>query len=333
MRVHASVFAQESQDWKSGLSKLELLNVFYIHLDVTDANLMMAKDVLAHLKKDGRFTIEIHAVLSNPDDLWSILGDCPISCVYFQAENLSSDPFQNIPSSYEGVKKGLAYRWTSLEHLHPEKFESLDALLLMTTIPGQSGGSFPNEAFQAIGHWRRALAKTSFLIDGGIRPEVASVLKILGVSNVVVGAHLMRSDNPYQAYLDILHPDIQVDIQAKYFMIDAKNVAQVPSDCSVWEALEALDLGGLGIVMVVDQGKCLGLATNADLRKAVLHDKQGKEKTSWWNENPLSIQSETTFSQMINLLNQYAMPLNLLPVIDEEEFCGLVHFNYLAHSL
>ena len=333
MRVHASVFAQESQDWKSGLSKLELLNVFNIHLDITDANLMMAKDVLAHLKKDGRFTIEIHAVLSNPDDLWSILGDCPISCVYFQAENLSSDPFQNIPSSYEGVKKGLAYRWTSLEHLHPEKFESLDALLLMTTIPGQSGGSFPNEAFQAIGHWRRALAKTSFLIDGGIRPEVASVLKILGVSNVVVGAHLMRSDNPYQAYLDILHPDIQVDIQAKYFMIDAKNVAQVPSDCSVWEALEALDLGGLGIVMVVDQGKCLGLATNADLRKAVLHDKQGKEKTSWWNENPLSIQSETTFSQMINLLNQYAMPLNLLPVIDEEEFCGLVHFNYLAHSL
>ena len=50
MRVHASVFAQESQDWKSGLSKLELLNVFYIHLDITDANLMMAKDVLAHLK-------------------------------------------------------------------------------------------------------------------------------------------------------------------------------------------------------------------------------------------------------------------------------------------
>ena len=46
------------------------------------------------------------------------------------------------------------------------------------TIPGQSGGSFPNEAFQVIGRWRRALSGTSFLIDGGIRPEVASVLKI-----------------------------------------------------------------------------------------------------------------------------------------------------------
>ena len=58
-----------------------------------------------------------------------------------------------------------------------------------------------------------------------------------------------------------------------------KMSAQVPSDCSVWDALEALDQGGLGIVMVVDQGKCLGLATNADLRKAVLHDKQGKKST------------------------------------------------------
>ena len=333
MRVHASVFAQESQDWKSGLSKLELLNVFNIHLDVTDANLMMAKDVLAHLKKDGRFTIEIHAVLTNPDDLWLILGDCPVSCVYFQAEDFSSDPFENIPSSYQGIKRGLAYRWTSLADLQPKKMESLDALLIMTTIPGQSGGLFPNEAFQMIGRWRRALSETSFLIDGGIRPEVASVLKILGISNVVVGAHLMRSDNPYQAYLDLLHPDIPVDIQAKYFMIDAKNVAQVPSDCSVWDALEALDQGGLGIVMVVDQGKCLGIATNADLRKAVLHDKQGRENAPWWNDNPLSIQSQTTFSQMIDLLNQHALPVNLLPIIDKEEFCGLVHFNYLAHSL
>ena len=333
MRVHASVFAQESQDWKSGLSKLEVLNVFHIHLDVTDANLMMAKDVLAHLKKDGRFTVEIHAVLSNPDDLWPILGDCPIACVYFQAEDLSSDPFENIPSSYEGIKRGLAYRWNSLEHIQPKKMESLDALLIMTTIPGQSGGSFPNEAFQVIGRWRRALSGTSFLIDGGIRPEAASVLKILGISNVVVGAHLMRSDNPYQAYLDLLHPDMQVDVQAKYFMIDAKNVAQVPSDCSVWDALEALDRGGLGMLMVVDQGKCLGMATNADLRRAVLQEKGESVNTPWWNDNPLSIQSETTFSQMIDFLNQHAMPLNLLPVIDEEEFSGLVHFNYLAHSL
>lgn len=333
MRVHASVFAQESQDWKSGLSKLELLNVFYIHLDVTDANLMIAKDVLAYLKEDSRFTVEIHAVLTNPDDLWPILSDCPISCIYFQVEDLASDPFTNIPSSYQEIKKGLAYRWNSLEDLQPEKWKSLDALLIMTTIPGQSGGSFPNEAFQVIGHWRRALAKTVILIDGGIRPEVASVLKILGVSNVVVGAHLMRSDNPYKAYLDLLHPDMKVDVQAKYFMIDAKNVAQVPSNCTVWEALDLLDRGGLGILMVVDQGKCLGMATNADLRRAVLQEKEGDTPTRWWNNNPLSIQSETTFSQMIDLLNLYAMPLHLLPVIDEDQFSGLVHFNYLAHSL
>ena len=333
MRVHASVFAQESQDGKSGLFKLELLNVFYIHLDITDANLMMAKDVLAHLKEDGRFIVEIHAVLTKSDDLWPILGDCPISCVYFQGEDLSSDPFENIPSSYQGVKKGLAYRWTSLADLQPQKMESLDALLIMTTIPGKSGGAFPNEAFQVIGRWRRALAGTSFLIDGGIRPEVASVLKILGISNVVVGAHLMRSDNPYQAYLDLLHPDIQVDVQAKHFMIDAKNIAQIPSNCSVWDALEVLDRGGLGMLMVVDQGKCLGMATNADLRRAMLQEKAGNTNRPWWNDNPLSIQSETTFSQMIDLLNRHAMPLNLLPVIDEEEFTGLVHFNYLAHSL
>ena len=333
MRVHASVFAQESQDWKSGLSKLEVLNVFHIHLDVTDDNLMMAKDVLAYLKEDGRFTVEIHAVLTKSDDLWPILGDCPIACVYFQAEDLSSDPFENIPSSYEGIKRGLAYRWTSLEHIRPEKMKSLDALLIMTTIPGQSGGFFPNEAFQVIGRWRRALSGTSFLIDGGIRPEVASVLKILGISNVVVGAHLMRSDNPYKAYLDLLHPDIQVDVQAKHFMIDAKNVAQIPSNCTVWDALEVLDRGGLGMLMVVDQGKVLGMATNADLRRAMLQEKTGNDNRPWWNENPLSIQSETTFSQMINLLNRHALPVNLLPVIDKEEFCGLVHFNYLAHSL
>ena len=333
MMVHASIFAQENQDWKSGLSKLELLNVYRIHLDITEANLRVAKDVLAHLKEDGRFTIEIHAVLSNPDNLWAILGDCPVACIYFQAEDLISDPFTNIPASYRMIKRGLAYRWNSLQGIHPKELTTLDALLIMTTIPGQSGGAFPNEAFQVIGHWRRALAETSFLIDGGIRPEVASVLKILGISNVVVGAHLMRSDNPYQAYLDLLHPDIQVGVQAKHFMIDAKSVAQIPSNGSIWEALEVLDRGGLGILMVVDQGKCLGMATNADLRRAVLQEKAGNANTPWWNDNPLSIQSETTFSQMIELLNDHAMPLNLLPVIDGEKFCGLVHFNYLAHSL
>lgn len=333
MRVHASVFAQESQDWKSGLSKLELLNIFHVHLDVTDDNLLLAKDVLSHLEQDGRFTVEIHAVLSHPSDLWSILGDCPVSCIYFQAEDLSADPFVNLPSAYEGVKKGLAYRWTSLEQLQPAKIESLDALLVMTTIPGQSGGSFPNEAFQVIGRWRRVLTNTSLLIDGGIRPEVASVLKILGISNVVVGAHLMRSDNPYQAYLDLLHPDMQVDVQAKYFMIEGKDVAQVSSDSSIWTALTELDRGGLGILMVVDQGKCLGMATNADLRRAVLEERDGNTNVPWWNANPLSVQSETSFSQMIELLNYHAMPLHLLPVIDEDRFCGLVHFNYLAHSL
>ena len=143
----------------------------------------------------------------------------------------------------------------------------------------------------------------------------------------------MRSDNPYQAYLDLLHPDIQVDVQAKHFMIDAKNVAQIPSNCTVWDALEVLDRGGLGMLMVVDQGKVLGMATNADLRRAMLQEKTGNDNRPWWNENPLSIQSETTFSQMINLLNRHALPVNLLPVIDKEEFCGLVHFNYLAHSL
>ena len=182
------------------------------------------------------------------------------------------DPFRTFPRPMRGLK-GLAYG--GIKSTTARKNGVLDALLIMTTIPGQSGGLFPNEAFQVIGRWRRALSETSFLIDGGIRPEAASVLKILGISNVVVGAHLMRSDNPYQAYLDLLHPDMQVDVQAKYFMIDAKNVAQVPSDCSVWDALEALDRGGLGMLMVVDQGKCLGMATNADLRRAYFK-KKGK---------------------------------------------------------
>ena len=148
MKISASIYSDKKRSLKEVIYDLMDHQVDLLHVDCTDD--LSVFDDISQIRTWCKIPIDLHIITESPSKYYDLLRKNPVEYLTFQYENLK-EPL-NIPSDISG-KRGLAIITpTSIDAF--DAYSYFDFILIMATIPGQSGGTFDKINFSKIRQFR-----------------------------------------------------------------------------------------------------------------------------------------------------------------------------------
>jgi pentose-5-phosphate-3-epimerase len=318
MKISASLYSSREKNLEKLVRDLDHHRIDCFHIDSND-DLSVFEDI-ARIRKISSTPIDLHIISSEPEKFLRGIEDQRVEFVQFQYENLK-EKFE-IPR-LKSTTFGLAIVSDSpVEVVNPFQ-NDISFVLLMTTIPGQSGGVFRKESFQKIRKLRNRYPDKKIHVDGGVNDEVSFILRNMGVSLVVSGSYLVNNTSIGAALLNMRTHDIDSRYQIRDFMIDLEDCPVLPvEDSSFSKIIRTIDQYNLGFVFYTDhKGVLKGLTSNADVRKGIikkLDDLNKIELQDIWNQNPVCINQNQDIGALLKLIKSQKFLVNFLPVVDDD---------------
>jgi len=326
MKISASIYSDKKRPLKDVVLDLVAHQVDLLHVDCND-DISVFEDI-KNIRTWCDLPIDLHIITPYPSKYLDLIRDNPVEYVTFQYENLQEKI--TLPSNFTG-KKGLAVI-TPTDVTVFEAYEEFDFILVMATIPGQSGGVFDTFNFSKIRKFKKMYPAKSVHVDGGVNGEVSFILRNMGVSSSVSGSYLFNGPSVGHALMNLTKRNVESQFVLRDFMIP---LAEAPviheTNLSFKHVLETIETGKLGFTLVVrETNEYVGLISNADVRKALLHsidDLSNLHVTNMINRSSIGIKETATVNDMLQLIKKYAFPITYLPVLDEtNNAVGIVTF-------
>lgn len=331
MKISASIYSDKNRNLEETIRDLVNHNVDLLHVDCND-DVAVFEDI-KQIRKWCEIPIDLHIITEYPSKYMALLEDNPVEYVTFQYENLKEK--LEIPATIT-AKKGLAVITPTAIDVF-EEYANFDFILIMATIPGQSGGVFDSYNFEKIRTFKKKYPAKSIHVDGGVNAEVSFILRNMGVSSAVSGSYLFKAASVGQALLNLTNRNIESEFQVGDFMIplDECPVVELES-IQLKSTLEEIESGQLGFTLVTDKNQFKGIISNADIRKGLLKqfaDLPNVSIEKMINNHPVKIQDKNTVVEMLNVIKRCPFPVMYLPVVDENNFAkGIVTFVNLIKS-
>tara|TARA_R110002072_G_scaffold302097_2_gene483837 strand:- start:22613 stop:23617 length:1005 start_codon:yes stop_codon:yes gene_type:complete len=326
MKISASIYSDNKRSLADVIKDLDNHQVDILHVDCND-DLSVFDDIKA-IRKMCDLPIDLHIITEQPSKYYQLLEENPVEYITFQYEDLKEE--LRIPETVNG-KKGIAVITpTSVEIF--EEFKTFDFILIMATIPGQSGGKFDTINFSKIREFRNKFPGKSIHVDGGVNAEVSFILRNMGVTSSVSGSYLFNAASIGNALMNLTKRDVESHYSVSDFMIPINEAPHVKmGDLSFKNVLKSIEKGKLGFTVIIDEnGKSEGLISNADVRRALLihlDDLNSVSPEELLNKNPTTIEDTTTVNEMLQLIKNSKFPITYLPVVSKNGFAkGIVTF-------
>lgn len=325
MKISASIYSDKQRQLEETITDLVNHQVDLLHVDCND-DLSVFKDIQA-IRKQCKLPIDLHIITEHPEKYFDALRETPVEYITFQFEQLPKGfamP-QDIPGS-----KGLAIITPTPTSVF-DAYADFDFLLVMATIPGQSGGVFDPINFKKIRQFQKKYPTKKVHVDGGVNGEVSFILRNMGVHSSVSGSFLFNAPSVGQALMDLTKREIESQFKIKDFMVEREECPILDMrDLTLESALRNIEDGNLGFSLIEENGKLKGIISNADVRKALLRnisDLSRLQATELINETPITINENLTVNDMLQLVRDQSISLMYLPVIsDNGKATGVVSF-------
>ena len=326
MKISASIYSDKIRPLNEVIDDLREHQVDLLHVDCND-DLSVFEDI-KEIRKMCDLPIDLHIITSTPSKYYKLLEENPVEYITFQYEDLK-EPLE-IPSSVTG-RKGIAVITPTSVSIFDE-YKSYDFILIMATIPGQSGGKFDTVNFSKIREFRNAYPDKSIHVDGGVNPEVSFILRNMGVTSAVSGSYLFNAASVGNALMNLTKRSIESTYTVADFMTPLNESPVVTvKDLTLENVLKSIEEGKLGFTLIVDdEGKSKGIISNADVRKGLLKNLKQLDQldpNSLINSSPTNIVDTATVIEMLQLIKYSNFPITYLPVLSKDGFAkGIVTF-------
>lgn len=326
MKISASIYSDKVRPLNEVIDDLKDHQVDLLHVDCND-DVKVFEDI-KEIRKMCDLPIDLHIITPTPSKYYKLLEENPVEYITFQYEDLQ-EPLE-IPDAVTG-RKGIAVITPTSVSIFDE-YKSYDFILIMATIPGQSGGKFDTVNFSKIREFRNAYPDKSIHVDGGVNPEVSFILRNMGVTSAVSGSYLFNAASVGNALMNLTKRSIESTYTVADFMTPLNESPVVSlKDLTLEKVLKSIEVGRLGFTLVVDdEGKSKGIISNADVRKGLLKnlgDLNQLDPTSLINASPTKITDTSTVIEMLQLIKYSNFPITYLPVLNKDGFAkGIVTF-------
>ena len=194
MRISASISTISENTLKSTVNQLDAAGIYAYHLDSIES-----REIFYFAQKLRAFTtlpFDLHLITTDPVKYWEEIRNAKIEAITLQLENLHYPLF--IPKDLQG-KVGVAVLSTTHIKSFATYQKTASWILLMMTTPGISGGKFTPDKFANIIKYRQAYKHLPMYVDGGVTHEIAGVLRLFGVEQIVSGSYLFAQESVEKA--------------------------------------------------------------------------------------------------------------------------------------
>ena len=191
------------------VSLLESAGAIVLHLDVMDGhfvpNISYGAMVVRGLRQLTPMTLDVHLMISHPEQYIDEFLDAGCECVTFHVECVAEPGrvLRRIRSS--GAAAGIALNpKTPVERIEAVLPEC-DLVLVMSVEPGFGGQQFMPSVLEKLRHLRDlAGSETLLSIDGGIGPSTIAGAAEAGADLFVAGSAVFDSPD-YRVAMEELH--------------------------------------------------------------------------------------------------------------------------------
>jgi ribulose-phosphate 3-epimerase len=326
MKISASIYSDVRRPLSEVISDLDSHKVDLLHVDCNDD--MSVFEDIEKIRTWSTTPIDLHIITEQPEKYFEALRKNPVEYVTFQYEQLP-DNFQ-FPSDIKG-KKGLAVITPTAVDVF-EKYKEFDFILIMATVPGQSGGKFDEANFTKIRRFRNLYPDKAIHVDGGVNGEVSFILRNMGVESSVSGSYLFKAPSIGHALMDLTKREHASQYKISDFMIPLEeSPVLAENELSVPNLLKKVEVGKLGFCLLCnEEKKLIGMCSNADLRRGFLRhvdDFNQVKAEEFINRNPVRLYEDQTVNDMMQLIQQSSFPISYLPVVNSQnQAVGIVTF-------
>lgn len=329
MKISASIYSDKNRPLKEVINDLVDHQIEVLHVDCND-DLNVFNDI-AEIRSWCSVPIDLHIITDEPEKYFDLLIKHPVEYLTFQYEDLKS-PLK-IPTEIKS-KKGIAITTPTDVEVFSD-FEDMDFILIMATVPGQSGGAFDQNNFSKIRKYRAKYPRKSIHVDGGVNAEVSFILRNMGVSLSVSGSYLFSGASIGNSLMNLTQREIESHYCVGDFMTPLEESPYITYDNATTKAiLECVENGNMGFAIICGAKRELhGIVSSADIRKALLKniDQPSMIKPDdLINKSPVLISSSSTVIELLQLIKSCTFPIMYLPVVDElNNAVGIINFVHL----
>jgi pentose-5-phosphate-3-epimerase/CBS domain-containing protein len=335
MKISASIYSDAARPLEAVIADLEAHQVDLLHIDCND-DISVFEDI-QKIRKICALPLDLHIITPDPEKFYPFLRDNPVEYLTFQAEPLVKS--LQIPKEIKGKKGISVITPTSIDLF--ESYPDFDFILIMATVPGQSGGVFDRQNFEKIRNFRKRYPNKSIHVDGGVNPEVSFILRQMGVSTAVSGSYLFKQPSVGSALMNLTKRSIGSEYKIKDFMTPLHETPKfILAEVSLQNLLQIIEDGQMGVALATDEQYFFkGLVSSADIRKALLKkltngtDLNMLDVSDLINTNPIQINEEATVIELLQLIKNSPFAVLYLPVVDTtHKLKGIVQFSNLIKA-
>jgi len=190
MIIAPSILAANFLKLEEEITQFNNLNNIWFHLDVMDShfvpNLTFGKAILKNLKNITKHPLDVHLMVSKPE---------------FFIEDFKDLGFHNFTFHLEATQKPLELIKKAKKY-YPSVGISVDLILIMSVEPGFGGQEFIESSLDKAKTLIKLKEDNQYSyqlqIDGGINQETAIKATQAGITNLVAGSFIFKSDKPSQ---------------------------------------------------------------------------------------------------------------------------------------
>lgn len=327
MKISASIYSDKSRSIEAVIQDLHAHGVDLFHVDCND-DLSVFEDI-AKIRALSDIPIDLHIITSRPHIYFDYLRKHPVEFVTFQFENLTEH--LTIPEDITGFK-GLAIVTPTPVQVF-DLYSAMDFLLVMATIPGQSGGAFDAQNFRKIREFSQKYPLKRIHVDGGVNAEVSFILRNLGVYVSVSGSYLFKGPSVGNALMQLLKNNAQSAYKLEDFCRtrDEAPIVSFNPNLNLLNLLEIIEKKGFGFCIIEDeQQQFVGIISMADIRRGLLKT-EGQYHTlaitDIINRRTITVKNHNTVREMLSIIRQQTFPITYLPVVDDQNRTfGIISF-------
>lgn len=327
MKISASIYSDQSRNMDEVIRDLHDHGVDLFHVDCND-DLAVFEDI-KKIRALSDIPIDLHIITENPEKYFPLLRENPVEFVTFQYENLTKK--LDIPTDISGFK-GLAITTPTPVSVF-EEYAHFDFLLVMATVPGQSGGAFDAQNFRKVREFSQKYPTKRVHVDGGVNNEVSFILRNLGVYVSVSGSYLFKGPSVGNALMQLLKNNAQSAFKLQDFCRTREEAPLVTlsEHLNLLNILKIIDLKGFGFCIIEDEKQqFVGIISMADIRRGLIRTQGNSEALQIGdiiNRNTITVKNHNTVREMLSIIRQQTFPITYLPVVDDHNRTfGIISF-------
>lgn len=199
--IAPSLLAANYMRLEEEIRSVEQADADYLHLDIMDGhfvpNLSFGYDMLAQIKKVTSLSIDVHLMLSQPENYIDKFAQAGADIISVHVE--SSPHIHRLIQQIKqyGCLAGVVLTPGTPAHRLDNILSDVDLVLQMTVDPGFGGQSFIKETLnniQYLANWKKQHNLRYLIeVDGGINTETAPLCKAAGANVLVAGSTFFKS--------------------------------------------------------------------------------------------------------------------------------------------